>query len=169
MSVLIRRPYLRLAMAIVWMMLQESYTLASFVVGLLMATLVFAFLAAPQVRLDPIRWESVAGFFRWVRSLMQLTVYFIWEVVKSNHAVGVLVLKPNLRLQPGIIAMPLRVKTSGQVALLSSLITLTPGTLVLEVGPALDVMYIHCIDAANEAEALAAPRRFEELVMEVLR
>lgn len=167
-AVLKERPFLRLTMAGIWMMLQENYTFSSFVTGFLLATFVFAFLAAPVATLPTVQVKAAPRFFRWLAGVVRLTLYFIWELIKSNQQVGLLILKPKLDLKPGIIAMELKGRSSEQIALLSVLITLTPGTLVVEVSEKRDRMYIHCIDASDPDGALEAPRRFEELIMEVV-
>lgn len=166
--VLLQRPYHRLLLAVVWMMLSESYSLAGFVTGFIMATVVFALFAAPVVKIARINFGGVTGFGRWLWSVLHLLCLFLWEVIRSNHQVGQLAFRPRLDLAPAVVAMPLQARTKEQVTLLVTLVTLTPGTLVLDVTDE-PIMYIHTIDATDFEEVLRAPRQFEKLVMEVLR
>lgn len=166
--VLVRRPYLRLTLAIIWMMLSDSYSLDSFVAGFIMATLVVGLFPAPIVQLSRVRFGSPLGFIRWLGPFFRLLFYFLWEMVLANLQVTRLVLTRKLALKPGVIAMTLRAQSPGQIALLSSLITLTPGTVVIDVAPDNSAIYIHSIDATDEAAVLSAPRRFEAMIMEVI-
>lgn len=169
MSVLIKRPWLRLTLAVVWMILSDSYSFASFVGGFIAATVVMAILPAPVVQLGRVRFGGLSGFVRWWGSVLRLFGYFLWELWLSNVLVGRLALRRHLRLTPGILAMPLTARTPGQIALLTALITLTPGTIVVDVSDDQKAMYIHVIDASDPTEALRVPHRFESMILEVIR
>ncbi len=81
--------------------------------------------------------------------------YFATLLVVANWEVVADVLTPGSRLQPGIVALPLRCRTASEIALLSALITLTPGTLTIDVAEDLDVMYVHGM-YAPDADAFRA-------------
>ena len=63
----------------------------------------------------------------------KLTLIFFRELTLSNISVLRLVIKPKLNIQPAIFAMPTELKHNWEITLLSSLITLTPGTIVIHV------------------------------------
>lgn len=68
------------------------------------------------------------------------------EIVVSNIALAWLILQPRPRLAPGIVAIPLDVTTDLEVTILATIITLTPGTLSLELGQneaGQRVLYVH--------------------------
>jgi multicomponent Na+:H+ antiporter subunit E len=164
----LRRPYLWLILAGCWMLLQDSYSLGSFAAGLILAGIVLAMLPAPVVDLIHIQRDRPYGLVGWFGRFARLVVYFLYEMLRANAQVSALVLRRRIRLQPGILAMPLKCTSPGQVTLLAMLITLTPGTVSVDVSPDEDVLYIHTIDAVNADETLRVPRRFEQMVMEVL-
>jgi multicomponent Na+:H+ antiporter subunit E len=60
--------------------------------------------------------------------------YLGWEIILSNLAIAWLVLQPKPKLDPGIIAIPLSVHTDLEIMTLASSITLTPGTISVELG-----------------------------------
>lgn len=165
---LIRHPILWLVFAVLWMVLQDAYTYDYFFAGLGTGALVFLLFPTPEVRVIRFDIRGPGDFFPWLFRASRLVLYFIWELLKSNWAVGLIVLKPKLHLTPGILAMPLQVRQPGQIALLANLITLTPGTISMGVSRDNSVLYIHCIDATDPEGALAACRRFEELILGVL-
>lgn len=167
--VLIRRWYLWLLFAFLWMVLQDAYNPGYFVAGLINGALVLLLFPSPEVDFIRFNYEGIGGFFRWLPKAIYLVLYFVWELLKANYAVAKLVLTPNVRLTPGILAMKLRVRQPGQIATLANMITLTPGTISLDVSKDHSTLYIHCIDASDPEGALASCYRFEDLVMEVLK
>ncbi len=166
--VLLRRPYLRAVMAVIWMMLSDDYSLAGFLTGFIMATVALAIFPAPIKPLHPLKFSGVGQAVAWLGKAVGLTLYFLWQVVLANLQVTKLVFSPKSALKPGIIAMPIKLTSPGQIALLSAMITLTPGTIVVDVSEDWERIYIHAIDASDEAEALRVPRRFEEMILEVI-
>ena len=77
---------------------------------------------------------------------------------------------PGGRLRPAIVAVPLAVDRDAEIALLANLITLTPGTLSLDVSPDRRTLYVH----AMATNALTYLRReiqegFERRILEVFR
>jgi len=81
-----------------------------------------------------------------------LAMLFLYELVLSAVKVLVLVLSPNMkkRLEPGIIAFPLQVKSDMEITLLANLITLTPGTLSVDVSDDRSVLYVHAISVPDK-------------------
>lgn len=168
MDVLIRKPLLRVVMAIIWMTLQDAYDFGTFVAGFIMATLVLWVFPAPFNTLARRPFKGPVGFFKWLGKALYLLGYFFWQVVVANWQVVRLALAPKIDIRPGIIRMGLKGRAPGQITLLSAMISLTPGTLVMDVSRENDAIFIHCIDATDEAEALRVCYRFEEMVMEVI-
>ena len=85
---------------------------------------------------------------RFVKKLWQMlefTLYFLWELVLSNIRVTIDVLRPLRYLRPGVIAIPLDLKTDAEITLLTNTLTLTPGTLALDVSDDRKVLYIHAM------------------------
>ena len=109
-------------------------------------------------------------YFGRLWACVKLTFIFFKELVMSNISVAVLVLKPKLELQPMIFAMPTTLEKDWQITLLSSLITLTPGTIVIHVSDDQRTLYVHAIDVDDVEEAINSIRQsFEKAIMEVSR
>lgn len=79
----------------------------------------------------------------------ELAVIFVWELIKSSVNVAAIVLSPRRKLEPAIIAYPLDVKSAAEITLLANLITLTPGTLSIDVSDDASTLYVHAIDAPD--------------------
>ena len=95
---------------------------------------------------------------------------FIKELILSALSVAWLVIQPRPRLRPGIIAYPLTLTTDAGITLLANMITLTPGTLSIDVSDDRRTLYIHAIDVTDR-EALIGPvaAGFETKILGVLR
>jgi multicomponent Na+:H+ antiporter subunit E len=87
------------------------------------------------------------GLLRRVRRVLALAWLFLVELVVSAVRVAVLVARPDMQrhLKPGIVAFPLTVTSDAEITLLANLITLTPGTLSVDVSPDRKVLYVHAI------------------------
>ncbi len=110
--------------------------------------------------------SHVRGIWRLLRrlpSLLRFAVYYAGQLVVANAVVAWEVLTPGSSIQPGTALVPLRSTTEGQVALLAALVSLTPGTLVLQASmdpPVLDVHGLYVPEAADlRAEVEELERR----------
>jgi len=92
-----------------------------------------------------------------VRQFLSLALLFLYELGASAVRVAVVVLTPNLKtaLRPEVVAFPLTVKSDAEITLLANLITLTPGTLSIDVSEDRSVLYVHVL-ALSTREALIA-------------
>jgi len=90
--------------------------------------------------------------------IVALAGMFVYELLSSAISVALLVLSPNLkaRLRPAIIAVPLTVKSDVEITLLANLITLTPGTLSIDVSDDKSVLYVHVLLLKDRASLLAS-------------
>lgn len=107
---------------------------------------------------------------RQVRSVTSLVLLFLYELGVSAVRVAIVVLTPDMKavLRPAIIAFPLSVKSDAEITLLANLITLTPGTLSVDVSEDRSLLYVHTLTLSTR-EALIADiaAGFEAKVREV--
>lgn len=86
----------------------------------------------------------------------------------SNIAIVKVVLKPKLDMRPAIFAMDTELTRDWQITLLSSLITLTPGTLVIDVSEDNKTLFIHAMNIGEvEDEINSIKNSFEKAILEV--
>lgn len=113
---------------------------------------------------------NTGGYFRRASRVIGLILLFLYELVMSAWRVARIVIRPKLDLNPGFIAFPLTVESDFEIALLANLITLTPGTLSVDVSEDRKVLYIHCIDVPDPEGTIADIRNgFERKIMEAFR
>lgn len=107
---------------------------------------------------------------RKLRRIISLAVLFLYELMVSAIRVAVIVVTPDLKsaLRPAIVAVPLTVKSDAEITLLANLITLTPGTLSVDVSDDRSLLYVHVLTLSTR-EALIADiaSGFETKVKEV--
>lgn len=95
---------------------------------------------------------------------------FAWYVIKANFDVAYRVLHPSMPIRPGIVRASTSLATDSARTLLAISITLTPGTLAMEVAED-GVFYVHWINVQTTTEEAAARRilsRFEWFVGKIL-
>jgi multicomponent Na+:H+ antiporter subunit E len=105
-----------------------------------------------------------------VLAVIQLLLLFLKELVLSNISVLKHVLKPRLDIKPGIFALETELTKDWEITTLANLITLTPGTLVVDVSLDSKTLYIHAMDIPEKHEAIDSIKNsFEKAIMEVSR
>lgn len=88
-----------------------------------------------------------ASYFRRVVYWIKLIVLFFWELLVSSAQVLWDIVTPDHRSNPAIIDMPLDVKTDAGILLVTNLISLTPGTLSIDVSPDRKTLQLHVMFA----------------------
>jgi multicomponent Na+:H+ antiporter subunit E len=116
------------------------------------------------------RVPGIATTLRHVGLGIGLALYFVWELVLSNVRVAYDVLSPRPKISPGVVGVRLDARTDMEITLLANLITLTPGTMSLDVSPDRRVLYVHgmYIDDRDAFER-DIKQGFERRVLAVLR
>jgi len=106
---------------------------------------------------------------RVLRLRIGLAGFFIKELVLSSLKVAEDVLRFRSRARPGIIAVPLDARSDVQIVTFANLVTLTPGTLSLDVSADRRLLYVHAMFIGDLAGDRAGMKRdFESRVMEAL-
>ncbi|WP_105432351.1 MULTISPECIES: Na+/H+ antiporter subunit E [Neorhizobium] len=152
---------LSLVFAVVWVAVTGSATLHNLIFGFALSTLV----------LWIVRDEMGArGYWRRLGRILSLLALFLKELALSAWKVAVLVVSPRMDLKPGIFAFPLTVTRDFEITLLANLITLTPGTLSVDVSEDRKTLFVHAIDCSDvEATKRDIANGFERKIMEAFR
>ena len=137
---------LNLILALFWIAVTGSPTALNFLLGVA--------LSAGVIWLARVRLGADI-YFRRLGAWWRLLLTFVLELVKSTWAVVKLAWAPGQRYTTAFVAVPLQVKSDVEITLLANLITLTPGTLTVDVSSDRSTLYIHALDAPD-LEALRA-------------
>lgn len=150
---------LNFVLAFVWMFLSSNYTGSAFIIGYLLGII---FLLAVRKML-PGRFYLAS-----IWALIKLAVLFLKELVLANIAVLKVVLKPKLDLEPAFFKYETTLTKEWEITLLSSLITLTPGTVVVHLSDDNKTLFIHAIDVDDIDDVIDSIRNsFEKAILEV--
>ncbi|MGY6549675.1 MAG: Na+/H+ antiporter subunit E [Roseinatronobacter sp.] len=151
---------LNLILAFVWMAMTADFSFLSFMTG---AVLGFAalWISAPLTGID-------ALYFKRLRRISYLAGFFLWELVLSSISVAWDVIRLVPQNKPALIEVPLTVKGDFEILLLTNLISLTPGTLSVDVTEDRETLIVHAM-FGDDPDALIADIKdgFERLIMGV--
>lgn len=153
---------LNLLLTLAWIALTGQFTLANFAFGFLLG---YVMLWLVQ------RVTGPSSYFAKARQTLAFVLFFVREVIKANLQVAYMVLNPRYRLHPGVIAVPLEARTDTEITLLANLITLTPGSLSIDVSADRKVLYIHTMGLGDDPARFRREIKegFERRLLEVLR
>ncbi len=110
------------------------------------------------------------SYFAKVGQVVRFAMFFVYKLIVANLEIAQLVLNPRVQIQPGIVAVPLDTRTDLEIVSIANLISLTPGTLSLEVSPTNSVLYVHGIDVQDGQEFVREIKSgLEAPTLEVMR
>ncbi len=156
-------------LTILWACLVGEFSWANLGVGFAISLLIL-FIASRSMGTSYIQFGRSGNILRRTAILGYFIAFFLKELVIASLTVFRSVVSPFSFLQPGIVAVPLDLKTSAEITLLANLITLTPGTLSLDVSTDKKVLYVHTIRMDDpESFRISIKDGFEKRVMEVMR
>jgi multicomponent Na+:H+ antiporter subunit E len=137
---------LNIVLAFIWCLFQENVRIHEFLIG---AVLGYGIIRLLKPVLDdggasrPVPGSK--GYFNIFLHTLRYIVVFLYEVIKANLQVVKIVLSPTLNITPGIIAYKMDVESDAGITLLANSITLTPGTLTVDISKDKKTLYIHAL------------------------
>jgi multicomponent Na+:H+ antiporter subunit E len=111
-----------------------------------------------------------SSYFRRTIAGLSFSLFYAKALILSAWAVAKQVLAPTITAKPGVLAVPLTATRDVEIATLANLITLTPGTLSVDISNDRSTLYVHVM-VLDDAEAITADikRNFEARLLKVLR
>ena len=151
-----RRSVILIWLIAVWMTLWESLSWANLAGGFVVA-LAVTWLLPP----------SETGRHVGVRPLaaIRLVLYFLWELVEASALIAWEVVTPRNRINAAVVSVELETNVAGIITLVASMVSLTPGTVTLEVDEENSTLFIHVLHLKSLEETRASVRRLEELTV----
>ena len=154
---------LNLFIAALWFLLRDDPTnnFSDFMKGYLVGVVILYVMH---------RFFGTRFYLKRVVKILKLILLFIQELILSTVSVLRWVLSPKLNIRPGIFTYKTELKGDYQVTALALLLTLTPGSVVMEISEEGDVFYIHAMDLEEAKDSLVRSiGKFEKAIMEVTR
>ncbi|PKV75610.1 Na+/H+ antiporter subunit E [Pontibacter ramchanderi] len=111
-------------------------------------------------------------YFHKLPRALNFIAYFLKELVVANLRVAYDILTPNYRMKPAVVAVPLSVTTDLEITLLANIITLTPGSLMIDISADRKLLYMHTLyvkDNDLESVKYHIKHGFERRLMQLTR
>ncbi|MDJ0783798.1 MAG: Na+/H+ antiporter subunit E [Desulfosarcinaceae bacterium] len=157
----IPHPFQFLMLFIVWLLLTHRYSLGNMLLAAILAWLVPIAAMAIRAPTTPVRRPLKAISFFWL---------LLGDIFVSNIVVAKQVLGATERLRPGFIAVPLDMQAALPITLLASTISLTPGTVSIEITEDHQFLYVHALHVESEKEMVdRIKRRYEKPLKEIFQ
>ncbi len=152
---------LNILLALAWMFLTGNLEFINFIEGFIISFLIL--------------WisryaTSTSSYLNKIPKIIDFIFYFLYQLIVANIKVTVDIVTPRHRMKPAIIAVPLTIDRNYEIAMLANIVTLTPGTLTLDVSADNKTMYIHSMYVDNAEEFISELKNgFEKKLMEITR
>lgn len=148
--------------SLLWALLTGSVSIGNLTIGFVLGYFALTLL-----------YPATSGKSSYSQKSMQFvgfSLYFTKELVVSSWRVAWDIIKPLPLMRPGIVGIPLDAETDLEITMLANLITLTPGTLSLDVSPDRKTLYIHAMYVINPDDLRAEIKEgMERRLLELLR
>ena len=124
--------------SMLWALLMGKVSVGSLTVGFILGYFALVLLYHREE-------EQKKSYFQKSRQLIYFALFFAKELIISSWRVAMDVIKPLPQMRPGIIGIPLDAETDLEITMLANVISLTPGTLSLDVSEDRKTLYIHAM------------------------
>ncbi len=152
---------MNLLLSFIWVALTGALSYSGFLFGFVLG---FFVLWAMN------RSEEDRRYFYRIPKAFNFVFYFLYLMLKANLQVAYEVVTPRYNFKPGIIRFPLNTETDFEINVLSTLISLTPGTLILDVSDDKKALYIHAMYLYDKESFIAELKTgLEHKLLEILR
>lgn len=146
-------------LAVVWVLLWGSFTTLTVVGGVVVGVAVHAVIRMPvipeRIPVRPLRLAALVGFLA-------------WDVVVSSMGVAWQTLRYGPRACGAVVGVPLLTSSARVVTVLADAISLSPGSMVLQVDPDADTMYVYALGPRDRAAAERVRRQAMDMQCRVL-
>lgn len=153
---------INIMLALVWATVTGEFTIGNLAIGFILGYIILLIMR-------PVVYESVyaANFWR----AIALALFFLKELFVSSIRVAADVIKPSFNMKSGVVAIPLDAETDVEITMLANMISLTPGTLSLDVSDDRTKLYIHAMYIDTDVEAVRRDVKsgMEKRLLEVFR
>lgn len=153
-------PVLTLLLAVVWILLQNKFSPGMAVFGLILGIII--------PRLTAAWWPERPGRIHLGRMFVYAMIV-LWDIMVANIQVAWIVLtKPNAKLRPAWIVVPLELREPEAITILAGTITLTPGTVSADLSDEGHSLLVHALHTEDpEAVRDEIKDRYERRLKEI--
>jgi multicomponent Na+:H+ antiporter subunit E len=140
----------------VWVMLWESLSWANVLGGLVIATGVMATVPSHKVE-TPVGFRPVAA--------VRLLGYFLWKLAEASARLTWEIFTPRNRINAAVVSVPLTSRVPAIVTSVANMVSLTPGSVTIEVDADEMILYIHVLHLTTLEQERESVRYLESLTL----
>ena len=157
---LLPHPLLTVLLTIVWVILQNEVSSGMVVFGIILGIIIPLGTSA--------WWPGSPRGFRWGK-MVKYALLVIWDIMVANVQVAWIVLtRPNAKLRPAWVVIPLDLRQPEAITVLAGTITLTPGTVSADLSDEGHSLLVHALDAQDpDAVRDEIKQRYEARLKEI--
>ena len=153
--------FTNIMLSLIWVMLSGNTSIPNFA---------FGFALGFGILYLTVRGADNRKYFYRVPKTFRFLLRYIYEMFKANLQVARTIMLRKMDVAPAIIKYPLEAKTDFEITMLSNFISLTPGTLVMDISDDKKVMYIHTLYYKDKESFMRYIRLHLEIkLLEVIR
>lgn len=142
-----------------WLLLTHRFTFGNVFLAAILAWLIPLAVSRVRTPVTPVQKSLKFVFFMWL---------LLVDIIASNIVVAKQVLGSPQRLQPGFVAIPLDLTEALPITMLGSTISLTPGTVSIEISADRKTLYVHALHVTNETMLIdRIKNRYEKPLKEI--
>jgi multicomponent Na+:H+ antiporter subunit E len=150
-----------LILAIIWVMATGTLTEENFLFGFFIS---FAILWVITFK------KEERKYFTMIPKLLAYMLFIFWEIIKANFQSLKESFYPKSKLEPAIVKVPLDAITDMEISILSNIISLTPGTLIMDVSDDKKVVYVHVMHLQDKENFIKEIKlKFEKPLLDLMR
>ena len=146
-------------LAVLWMLMWESFDIYSLAAGFVLGYLLLGIVS---------RTMHGQGYGSKGWHLLSFGVYFLRILVKANLQVAWEILTPTYQMTPRFVRYPVEGLSDVEITCLANAITLTPGTLSVDISDDNRFLYLHCMYAKDRQAAIAEIDELRDRMMKEL-
>lgn len=156
-----KRFLMNVMLTLVWVALTGSFTYMNLLFGFLISFFVLWIIS---------RESDDRRYFTIIFKIISFFFYFLYQMLKANLEVASEVLSRKFSMKPGIVKITLEAKTDMEITMLANLISLTPGTLVIDVSDDRKVIYVHGMDVQDQDKFIQSIKNnLEKPLLSIMR
>jgi multicomponent Na+:H+ antiporter subunit E len=157
---MVKQFLMNLLLSFIWVALTGSMYYSNFLFGYLLGFLILWIMN---------KNETDQRYFYRVPKIIGFVFYFLYEMLMANLQVAYDVITPKYFFKPGIVHFPMEATSDLEINLLAMFISLTPGTILLDVSEDKKSVFIHVMYLDNKEKFISRMRNSERKILDILR
>lgn len=152
---------INLILAFVWAGLIGSFSLGSLTAGFIFGYLIMLVFSSGT---------DATNYLAKIPLFIGFALYYLREMVRANVQIAIDLLRVTPHFTPGFVKVPLDLKTDVEITLLANLVTMTPGTLTVDVSDDRSHLLVHGL-YMQDPQAVGADikKNLEQRIIKLLR